>query len=141
MLEFAVNRAWQKVHSEASKDAKKRGMGTTLVALLMVGNQAFIIYVGDSQIYLLRDGVLEQITDDHTVYNELIKRKKMPREQVEQLSQKHAITRAARVAEHVVPDTLIGDLLQCDRFLLCSDGSSGYFEDELEQLGKLMAKS
>jgi serine/threonine protein phosphatase PrpC len=140
MLEFAVNRASQKVHTEAAKDTKKRGMGTTLVALLVVGNQAFIIYVGDSRIYLLRDGVLEQITEDHTVYNELIKRKKMPREQVEQLAQKHAITRAVGVYEHVEPDTLIVDLLQGDRFLLCSDGLSGYFEEELEELGKFLAK-
>jgi len=140
MLEFAVNRASNKVHSEAAKDAKKRGMGTTLVALLVVGNQGFIIYVGDSRIYLLRDGVLEQITEDHTVYNELIKRKKMPKEQVEQLAQKHAITRAVGVYEHVEPDTLVVDLLQGDRFLLCSDGLSGYFEDEPEQLGKFLAK-
>jgi len=141
MLEFAVNRASNKVHSEAAKDAKKRGMGTTLVALLIVGNQAFIIYVGDSRIYLLRDGLLEQITEDHTVYNELIKRKKMPKEQVEQLAQKHAITRAVGVYEHVEPDTLVVDLLQGDRFLLCSDGLSGYFEgDELEQLGKFLAQ-
>jgi CRP-like cAMP-binding protein len=88
---------------------------------------------------LLRDGLLEQITEDHTVYNELIKRKKMPKEQVEQLAQKHAITRAVGVYEHVEPDTLVVDLLQGDRFLLCSDGLSGYFEDELEQLGKFLA--
>jgi len=115
-------------------------MGTTLVALLIVGKEAFVIYVGDSRIYLLRDGVLEQITEDHTVYNELIKRKKMPKEQVEQLAQKHAITRAVGVYEHVEPDTLVVDLLQGDRFLLCSDGLSGYFEDELEQLGKFLAE-
>jgi PPM family protein phosphatase len=140
MLEFAVNRASSKVHSEATKDTKKRGMGTTLVALLIVGSQAFIIYVGDSRLYLLRDGLLEQVTEDHTVYNELIKRKKMPREQVEQLAQKNAITRAVGVYEHVEPDTLVLDVLQGDRFLLCSDGLSGYFEDELEQLGKFLAQ-
>src|SRR6478735_691616 len=66
MLEFAVNRASSKIHAEASKDAKKRGMGTTLTALLVIGSEAFIIYVGDSRIYLLRDGVLEQLTEDHT---------------------------------------------------------------------------
>jgi serine/threonine protein phosphatase PrpC/CRP-like cAMP-binding protein len=139
MLEFAVNRASSKVHGEAIKDPKKRGMGTTLVALLVVGNQGFIIYVGDSRIYLLRDGVLEQITEDHTVYNELIRRKKMPREQVEQLAQKNAITRAVGVYEHVEPDTLVIDLLQGDRFLLCSDGLSGYFEEDVDQLGRFLS--
>ena len=139
MLEFAVNRASQRVHSEAAKDAKKRGMGTTLVCLLVIGKEAFIIYVGDSRIYVLRDGVLEQLTEDHTVYNELIKRKKMPREQVEQLAQKNAITRAVGVYEHVEPDTLVLDLTAGDRFLLCSDGLCGYFEDDLDGLGKRLA--
>jgi PPM family protein phosphatase len=136
MLEFAVNRASQRVHAEAVKDTKKRGMGTTLVCMLVIGTQAFIIYVGDSRIYMLRDGVLEQLTEDHTVYNELIKRKKMPREQVEQLAQKNAITRAVGVYEHVEPDTLVLDLTAGDRFLLCSDGLCGYFEEDLEGLGR-----
>ena len=136
MLEFAVNRASQRVHAEAVKDSKKRGMGTTLVCLLVIGSQAFIVYVGDSRIYMLRDGLLEQLTEDHTVYNELIKRKKMPREQVEQLAQKNAITRAVGVYEHVEPDTLVLDLTAGDRFLLCSDGLCGYFEDDQEGLGR-----
>jgi len=136
MLEFAVNRASQRVHVEAVKDSKKRGMGTTLVCLLVIGTQAFIIYVGDSRIYMLRGGLLEQLTEDHTVYNELIKRKKMPREQVEQLAQKNAITRAVGVYEHVEPDTLVLDLTVGDRFLLCSDGLCGYFEEDLEGLGR-----
>lgn len=136
MLEFAVNRASSRVHAEAAKDAQKRGMGTTLVSLLVIGTTAFIIYVGDSRIYLLRDGVLEQLTEDHTVRNELIKKRKMTREQVEQIAQKNAITRAVGVYEHAEPDTLVLDLVQGDRFLLCSDGLCGYFEDDLESLGR-----
>jgi serine/threonine protein phosphatase PrpC/CRP-like cAMP-binding protein len=136
MLEFAVNRASSRVHAEAGKDAQKRGMGTTLVALLVVGTTAFMIYVGDSRIYLLRDGVLEQLTEDHTVRNELIKKRKMSKEQVEQIAQKNAITRAVGVYEHVEPDTLVVDLVQGDRFLLCSDGLCGYFEEDLETLGQ-----
>jgi PPM family protein phosphatase len=136
MLEFAVNRASSRVHAEAAKDAAKRGMGTTLVSLLVIGTTAFIIYVGDSRIYLLRDGVLEQLTEDHTVRNELIKKRKMTREQVEQIAQKNAITRAVGVYEHVEPDTLVLDLVQGDRFLLCSDGLCGYFEEDLESLGR-----
>jgi serine/threonine protein phosphatase PrpC len=136
MLEFAVNRASNRVHAEAVKDSKKRGMGTTLVALLVVGTQAFMIYVGDSRIYLLRDGVLEQLTEDHTVRNELIKKRKMSREQVEKIAQKNAITRAVGVYEHAEPDTLVVDLVAGDRFLLCSDGLCGYFEEDLETLGK-----
>jgi serine/threonine protein phosphatase PrpC/CRP-like cAMP-binding protein len=139
MLEFAVNRASSRVHAEAAKDPNKRGMGTTLVAILVIGNEAFIIYVGDSRIYLLRDAVLEQLTEDHTVYNELIKRKKLPPEQIEKLAQKNAITRAVGVYEHAEPDSFVVDLLAGDRFLLCSDGLSGYFEDDTETLGQMLA--
>jgi CRP-like cAMP-binding protein len=114
-------------------------MGTTLVALLLAGNQAFILWVGDSRVYQLREGVLSQLTEDHNVYNELIKRKKMSREQVDQLSQKNAITRAVGVYEHVEPETLVIDVVAGDRYLLCTDGLSGYFEDDLEGLGRALS--
>jgi serine/threonine protein phosphatase PrpC/CRP-like cAMP-binding protein len=138
MLEFAVNRASARVHAEAMNDPAKRGMGTTLVAALVLGNQTFIVYVGDSRIYLLRDGVLEQLTEDHTVYNELVKRKKLPRERIEELAPKNAITRAVGVYDHAEADTLVVDVLAGDRFLLCTDGLSGYFEDDLEGLGRTL---
>jgi serine/threonine protein phosphatase PrpC len=136
MLEFAINRASSRVHAEAEKDSKKRGMGTTLTCLLVIGNQAFLTYVGDSRIYMVRDGLLQQMTEDHTVYNELIKRKKMAREQVEKLAQKNAITRAVGVYEHAEPDSLMVDLLAGDRFLLCTDGLYQYFEEDLETMGR-----
>ena len=141
MLEFAVNRASSKIHAEAVKDTSKRGMGTTLVAVLVIGNQAFICYVGDSRVYLLRDGVLEQVTEDHTVYNELIKRKKLSKEQIEKLAPKNAITRAVGVYESAEPDTLVIDLVAGDRFLLCSDGLSGYFEEDLDGLSRLLSNA
>ena len=140
MLEFAVNRASSRVHAEALRDPEKRGMGTTLVSVLLVGQQAFIINVGDSRIYLLREGIVEQITEDHTVYNELIRRKKLPREQVEKLVQKNAITRAVGVYEHAQPESLVLDVLAGDRFLLCSDGLSRYFQDDLAVFGGYLAE-
>jgi len=111
-------------------------MGTTLVCLLVIGKEAFIIYVGDSRIYVLRDGVLEQLTEDHTVYNELIRRKKMPREQVEQLAQKNAITRAVGVYEHVEPDTLVLDLNRGRPVPALLGRSVRYFEEDLDGLGR-----
>jgi CRP-like cAMP-binding protein len=134
MLEFAVNRASSRVHAEATKDEKKRGMGTTIVGVLFVGTQAFVVHVGDSRVYLLRDGVLEQVTEDHNVYNELLKRKKMTREQIEKLAPKNAITRAVGVYEHCEPDSLVLDVTDGDRFLLCTDGLSQYFEEDLDGL-------
>src|SRR5882672_9864322 len=136
MLEFAVNRASSRVHAEAVKDEKKRGMGTTIVGILFAGAQAFIVHVGDSRVYLMREGVLEQVTEDHNVYNELLKRKKMTREQVEKLAPKNAITRAVGVYEHCEPESLVLDVVDGDRFLLCSDGLSQYFEDDTAGLAK-----
>jgi serine/threonine protein phosphatase PrpC len=74
LLEHAVQRACSKIHEEARVDPAKRGMGTTLSSLLVVGHQGFIAHVGDSRIYLARGPRIQQVTEDHTVYNELIKR-------------------------------------------------------------------
>ncbi len=140
MLEFAVNRASARVHAEAMRDPSKRGMGTTLVMLLVLGQQGFITYCGDSRVYLLREGVLEQLTEDHTVYNELIRRKKLPRERIEEIAPKNAITRAVGVFDHAEPESIVIDLIAGDRLLLCSDGLSGYFEDQPERLGMLLSE-
>jgi CRP-like cAMP-binding protein len=88
----------------------------------------------------LREGTLSQLTEDHSVQNELIKRKKMTREQIDKLAQKNAVTRAVGVYEHVEPETLVVDVVAGDRFLLCSDGLSGYFEEDLGGLGLILMK-
>jgi CRP-like cAMP-binding protein len=80
--------------------------------------------------------VLEQVTEDHNVYNELLKRKKMTREQIEKLAPKNAITRAVGVYEHCEPDSLVLDIIDGDRLLLCSDGLSQYFEEDLTGLAE-----
>jgi PPM family protein phosphatase len=77
LVEHAVQRACSKIHEESSNDSNKRGMGTTLSALVIVGHQGFIAHVGDSRIYLARNGHIQQVTEDHTVFNELIKRGKL----------------------------------------------------------------
>ncbi|MGO9833814.1 MAG: cyclic nucleotide-binding domain-containing protein [Polyangiaceae bacterium] len=133
LVEHAVQRACSKIHEEAATDANKRGMGTTLSALLILGHQGFIGHVGDSRIYLAREGHVQQVTEDHTVYNELIKRGKLSKEQIEKVAQKNAITRAVGVYERVEVDTLVIDLLTGDTLVLASDGLHGYLEtpDEL----------
>jgi PPM family protein phosphatase len=132
LVDNAVQRACSKVHEEALTDVAKRGMGTTLSVLLVVGNQGFIAHVGDSRIYLARDARIQQVTEDHTVYNELIKRGKLTREQIEKVQQKNAITRAVGVYERVEVDTLVIDLTAGDVLLLASDGLHGYLESPEE---------
>jgi len=139
LLEHAVQRACSKIHEEARADAAKRGMGTTLSSLLVVGTQGFIAHVGDSRIYLSRGGHAQQVTEDHTVYNELIKRGKLSKEQIEKVQQKNAITRAVGVYERVEVDTLVIELIAGDTLVLASDGLHGYLEtpDELSEPLKL----
>jgi serine/threonine protein phosphatase PrpC len=135
LLEHAVQRACSKIHEEAAADTAKRGMGTTLSALLVVGNQGFIAHVGDSRIYLSRGGKVQQVTEDHTVYNELIKRGKLSKEQIDKIQQKNAITRAVGVYERVDVDTLVIELISGDTLMLASDGLHGYLTtpEELEE--------
>jgi hypothetical protein len=82
---------------------------------------------------LKRGGAVQQITEDHTVFNELIKRGKLTREQIEKVAHKNAITRAVGVYERVEVDTLVIEVLPGDTFVLASDGLTGYLEspDEL----------
>src|SRR5579859_2494725 len=137
LIEHAVQRACSKIHQEALNDPNKRGMGTTLSALLVLGHQGFIAHVGDSRIYLARGGRTQQVTEDHTVYNELIKRGKLTREQIEKVQQKNAITRAVGVYERVEVDTLVIELIAGDILMLASDGLHGYLENPEEMTGPL----
>jgi serine/threonine protein phosphatase PrpC/CRP-like cAMP-binding protein len=132
ILATAVRLACQKIHEEGKIDAERRGMGTTLSALLVVGSHGFVAHVGDSRIYLLRNGRIQQITEDHTVYNELVKRGRLTLEQIEKVAQKNAITRAVGVYETVEVDTLTLEVLPGDVFLLASDGLHGYINHTVE---------
>lgn len=128
LLQLAANLASRAVHQAANGDASKRGMGTTLVAVLVLNNHAFVVNVGDSRAYISRQGELEQLTRDHTVYNELILRRKLPASAAQEVAPKNALTRAVGVYEHCEAETLVIDVAEGDRILLCSDGLYRYFE-------------
>lgn len=138
LMEHAVQRACQRIHEEAQADPNKRGMGTTLSCLLILGTRGFIAHVGDSRIYLERAGHVQQVTEDHTVFNELIKRGKLTKEQIEKVGHKNAITRAVGVYERVDVDTLMIEVLPGDTFVLASDGLTGYLETT-DELGTYLA--
>ena len=128
LMELGVQNACTAVHAEALRDPSKRGMGTTLIALLVIGSRGFIAHVGDSRIYLVRDETLHQLTEDHSLINELLKRGRLSPEQIDKLNMKNAVTRAVGVYESVEADTLDFDVLAGDRFLLCTDGLTEYAE-------------
>jgi len=130
LLEHAVQKACVEIHDLAEKETEKRGMGTTLSGLLIIGNKGFIAHVGDSRIYLLRGGRVVQLTEDHSLVNELIKRGKLAASEAESSPYKNAVTRAVGVYESVEADTMDFDVLPGDLFLLASDGLTGYLKNE-----------
>ncbi|MCS6856334.1 MAG: Stp1/IreP family PP2C-type Ser/Thr phosphatase [Sandaracinaceae bacterium] len=138
LLTASVQNACSEVYMEGQRDESKRGMGTTIALLLIAGNRGFIAHVGDSRVYLIRDSSVYQLTEDHSLVNELLKRGRLTREQIEQIQHKNAVTRAVGVYESVDVDTLDFDVLPGDRFLLCTDGLHGYFENA--ELAKIFSE-
>lgn len=137
LVEASIQEACSKVHQEGLIDESKRGMGTTVDALLIVGTRGFIGHVGDSRIYLYRQGSVHQLTEDHSLVNELLRRGKLTREQIDKsaVQYKNAVTRAVGVYASVEVDVFDFDVLAGDRFLLCSDGLSGYLNaDSIRQV-------
>ncbi len=131
VLEYAVHAACAAIFRKAQQEPEKRGMGTTVVSLMLVGNRGFIAYVGDSRIYLLRNGIVYPLTEDHSLMNELIRSGKLNAEEFAgspYANFKNAMTRAVGVHEHVEVDILDFEVLPGDSFLLCSDGLYEYLE-------------
>jgi serine/threonine protein phosphatase PrpC/CRP-like cAMP-binding protein len=135
LMERAIHKACADIYALAGSDLGKRGMGTTVVALLAAGKKAVVGHVGDSRVYLYRNGRAHQLTEDHTIIQEQLKRGLITREQVATAENKNVITRAVGIQPSVAVDTLVTDLLPGDLFVLCSDGLHGYLDDaELPQL-------
>ncbi len=137
MLEHAVQSACSTVFNRAQAEPEKRGMGTTASVLLIAGApdhlRGFIAHVGDSRIYLARQNQCHQLTEDHSLMNELVRRGKLKRDQVESSPYKqfkNAVTRAVGVYASVEVDTFDFDILPGDRFLLASDGLYAYVTDD-----------
>ena len=125
-LEAAAKAANRKVWQTAQADPDLRGMGTTLVAVALTGSgddqELAVVNVGDSRVYLLRDGELEQLTVDHSLVAELVAEGQLAAEEAEFHPQRHVLTRALGVDREVPVDLLTVAPFQGDRLLLCSDG-------------------
>jgi serine/threonine protein phosphatase PrpC/CRP-like cAMP-binding protein len=137
ILEPAVPQACGAINKRAQAEPEKRGMGTTCSVLLIAGPpdspRGFIGHVGDSRIYLVRQKHAHQLTEDHSLMNELVRRGKIKKEDIDNSpykQYKNAVTRAVGVYESVEVDTFDLDVLPGDNYLLCSDGLYVYFTDE-----------
>ena len=128
----SVERANDAILRRSLEEPALRGMGTTLTAAVAKQDGILIAHVGDSRAYLLRDGELRQVTDDHSLVGEMMRRGQLTAKQAASHPHRSVITRALGTERDVEPDVIDLDLAPGDRVLLCSDGVSGMVHpDEL----------
>jgi protein phosphatase len=129
-LTSLIQEANRRVYERASSDPSTSGMGTTMTVAIVERDGVTIGHVGDSRAYLYRDGHLEQLTDDHSLVNELVKSGKLSREEAELHPQRSVITRAVGTDPDVDVDAFVVDAQVGDVFVLCSDGLTDMVGDE-----------
>jgi protein phosphatase len=120
----SISAANRKIFEAAALKPEYAGMGTTLVMVLFRDNNATIAHVGDSRLYRLRNGKLEQLTVDHSLFQEMVQGGYMSEGEAEQSLNKNMITRALGIGLDVDIDVQQQTLEVGDVFLLCSDGLS-----------------
>ncbi len=137
LLRESIEHACQMIHDHQVAHPETKGMGTTASTLLIAGPKesptAFLAHVGDSRIYLFRGGRTHQLTEDHSVQNELIRMGKVTRDSFDESPYsefRSSVTRALGAHSKVLVDTLKVSLEAGDHFLLCSDGLYSYLEKE-----------
>jgi protein phosphatase len=108
-------------------------MGSTLVCVLLLGYHAYVAHIGDSRVYLLREGSIQQLTIDHSLVQHLVNIGQINAEDVRNHPQRNVIYRSLGDKQQVEVDIYSQNLLPEDRLLLCSDGLTGMLEDQVIQ--------
>jgi PPM family protein phosphatase len=129
-LADVVREANRAVFEQAAQDPGLAGMGTTLTAVRVQDERLHLAHVGDSRMYLLRNGSLERITRDHTVVEQLVDQGRMSAEDAKIHPQRSILTRALGVDEDIQVDEADVDVRPGDRVLLCSDGLTGMVDED-----------
>ena len=130
-IRVGVEMSNQRIFQSAVYDMKLKGMGTTMVAISFYDNKFSVGHVGDSRVYLIREGELEQITEDHSLLNDYIKLRPegMTQEEIDAFPHKNVIVRALGMKDQVEVDVITREVGEGDILLLCSDGLSGMLTD------------
>ena len=129
-LVAAIKFSNQRIFEAAARESRFKGMGTTIVTAFFTKGGAYLGHVGDSRGYRIRQGQIEQITDDHSLLNDYIKANKLTPEEIENFPHKNVIVRALGMKDSVQVDVNRLDPCGGDYYLLCSDGLSGMISDE-----------
>jgi serine/threonine protein phosphatase PrpC len=127
----SIRLANARIYQSAGKNPQLRGMGTTIVTLIVKGDQGYVAHVGDSRCYRVRNGAIEALTRDHSLLEDYREaRPDMTEEEARNFPHKNVITRALGMRDNVLVDISKIDLRDGDRYLLCSDGLSGMLSDD-----------
>ena len=130
MVDEGVKYANKKIIEKAKENPSMKGMGTTMVVAFIEDNQLFVGNIGDSRLYLL-DREINQVTEDHSFVETLIRAGELTREQARKHPDKNIITRALGASETVRMDFFEVDLEKGDKILMCTDGLSNMVEDDV----------
>ncbi|HXG69839.1 MAG TPA: Stp1/IreP family PP2C-type Ser/Thr phosphatase [Gemmatimonadaceae bacterium] len=131
----ALRDANRAVYERTRSERDKLGMGSTVSALLLSDTRFIVGHVGDSRIYLVREGRMEQLTRDHSLVQEQVDAGLITAEQARRHPQSNVITRCIGMANEIEPDVFDGEARVGDSFLLASDGLTGMVDDRrIEQL-------
>lgn len=134
-LVHAIEYAGSQIFQEARSDRSRRGMGTTSTIAAFMDNRIFVGQVGDSRAYLLRGGVLTQLSRDQSLVNQLIEAGQLTEEEAETFEHNNIILQALGTAETVQVDLTYVDLCNGDILMMCSDGLSGMIRsDEIREV-------
>lgn len=129
-LRSAIEKANEKIFEYASERENYHGMGTTVVAVLASSESAVIAHIGDSRAYRIRGGHIEQLTEDHSLVNELVKSGQISREEAEHHPRRNVLTRALGTEPTIEVDVQEISWQSGDMLLLCSDGLSGLVDQQ-----------
>ena len=132
-LRYAMNQASVQIRRKSEESPETRGMGTTVVTLVLDGDRAHLAHVGDSRAYLLRDGTLTRLTRDHTVVQQEIDAGRLTPELARLLPHRNILTQSVGFHGPVEPDTSTRIVKQGDIFVLCSDGLTDVLDDKALQ--------
>jgi serine/threonine protein phosphatase PrpC len=125
----AIKLANLKIHQEAQRNPACHGMGTTVVSTLFMENALIVGHVGDSRLYRLREGMFDQLTEDHSLLNDYIKMKHLTPEEIAAFPHKNVIVRALGMKASVQVDVIFDQPRIGDVYVLCSDGLSSMVPD------------
>lgn len=129
-IDSAISLANSAIYEAAKGNSAWKGMGTTVAAAFLNGNKLSIAHVGDSRVYLVRAGNIEQLTDDHSVVYEQVKRELLTKEEAQKSEMKHLLTRALGATSHVDVDINEMTIVGGDILILCTDGLNSMISDD-----------